>query len=114
MKEEQESRGSNPEYEEDDVEMTRDDTDKGSSVEDVEADKDEDTQKMMLRLKVNDLLATQSSTGAKLLRCYWDQGALLASEWNVPLLGRYQNKEKGTLARQGRQMWCRPHGLGQL
>ena len=92
MKEEQESKGSNPEYEDEDVEMYNDDTDKGSSDEDVEADKDEDKQKMLLRFKVDDRLATQSSTGAKLLRCYWDQGALLASEWNVPLLGRYQNK----------------------
>ena len=28
----------------------------------------------------------------KLLRVYWDQGALLEGEWNVPLYGKYEDK----------------------
>ena len=48
---------------------------------------------MALQFRRNDLLVTHSATGTKLLRCYWDQSALLAAEWNVPLLGKYQNKD---------------------
>ncbi len=39
---------------------------------------------------MNETLTTYSLTGTKLLRCYWDQSALLQGEWNVPLLGKYE------------------------
>ena len=68
-------------------------TEDAADAEDV--DPKEDELKMSLQFKQSRLLTTHSTSGTKLLRCCWDQSALLQAEWNVPLLGRYENKDIG-------------------
>ena len=84
MKEEQESKGSNPKQQDEDVEMHKDDTDEGSSVEDDEAIKDGDKQKMMLRFKGIIHLATQGTKGTK-----YKKGATGTKERSLQANGTY-------------------------
>ena len=47
---------------------------------------EEDEAKLQLRFFMNEHLTERASNDKRLLRVYWDQGALLQAEWNVPVL----------------------------
>ena len=89
VKEEFQSEGTHPAEEEQDADMGE--TEDAAEAEDFDPSEDERT--MSFQFNQNALLTTHSTTGTKLLRCYWDQSALLQAEWNVPLLGKYENKD---------------------
>ena len=65
-----------------------------------------DNEKIQLRFTHNEHTNNLSDKGAPLTRCYWDQSALLQSEWSEPILGKYEG-----LPWESTMELRNPHGL---
>ena len=49
-----------------------------------------DRLKCQLRFTLNEHCTTMCDNNVPLTRCYWDQSSFLQSEWDQPLLGKYE------------------------
>ncbi len=73
------------ETEDEDIHMAFDEA--ATQVAGTEEEEARDRQKCQLRFTLNEYCTTMSDKDVLLTRCYWDQSALLQSEWDQSLLG---------------------------